>query len=136
MEEIKVNIPDGYKIDIENSDLSKGIIKLKQEELTYDQLCMELKSQSEMIGFYIPIKANNKVKAIIKLIKTAYYLNKGWEPNWNDNSVKFYFHITESRVVIFNAYYGRSSIVYFKSEELAKQALKILGERTIRLALS
>lgn len=137
MEEIKINIPDGYKIDVENSDLSKGIIILKQKELTYDELCMELRSQSEMMGFYIPTNKHDKVKAILKLIKTAYYLNEGWEPNWdNEIESKYDFFLDHKKININRMRIHAHSICYFKSRELAEKAIEILGEDTIRLALS
>lgn len=137
MEEVKVNIPDGYKIDIENSDLNKGIIIFKQKELTYDELCMEIKSQSEMIGFYVPTNKRDKVKAILKLIKTAYYLNDGWEPDWTDaTEPKYSFCLNYGKINIECSFISIDSICYFKSRELTEKAIEILGKDTIYLALS
>lgn len=137
MEEIKINIPNGYKVDIENSDLSKGIIIFKQKELTYNEICRELTSESKIIGFYIPTNKCNKVEAIVKLIKTAYYLNEGWKPDWtNEIEAKYSFYLSYKKIDIDCSFLSSSSICYFKSRELAEKAIEILGEDTIRLALS
>ena len=137
MEEIKINIPDGYEVDIKNSNLAKGIIAFKQKELTYNEICKELISESKIIGFYIPTNKRNKIEAIIKLIKTAYYLNEGWEPNWdNEIESKYDFFLDHKEININRMRIPAHSICYFKSRELAEKAIEILGKDTIRLALS
>lgn len=137
MEEIKINIPDGYKIDTESSDLDKGIIAFKKKELTYNKIRMELVSESKLAGSYIPTNKYSKVEAIVKLIKTAYYLNEGWEPNWDDETEsKYDFFIDHKKININRVRIHAHCICYFKSRELAEKAIEILGEDTIRLALS
>ena len=138
MEEIKINIPDGYKIDTESSDLDKGIIAFKKKELTYDEIRMELVSESKLTGFYIPTNKRNKVEAIVKLIKTAYYLNDGWEPDWtNGTESKYSLCLNyDGTINIDCSFLSTDNICYFKSRELAEKAIKILGEETIHLTLS
>ena len=157
MENIKIDIPQGYEIDLENSNLSTGKISFKKKELTYEDIAKSLFMNNKTyyadtlgsIGvcnlgtIYYDSKINctsekqvKKLLAINQLMNVTKYLNGDWEPDWSSPSTKYYFHITENNITIHNTYFGRSSIVYFKSEELAKQAIKILGEETIRLALS
>ena len=79
------------KIDVENSDLEKGVIKFKKKELTYVDIMASLDSNTKLI----PITYTNyeKVIAISKLMDIADYYNKGWKPNWNDK-YEYKFHIT------------------------------------------
>jgi uncharacterized protein YpuA (DUF1002 family) len=83
-------------------------------------------------------KQAHKLEAINKLMNTAKYLNGDWK---NDGG----FEIKDDWRYTYNI--GREglfidhnlnikSFVYFKTKELAQQALEILGEETIKLALS
>lgn len=75
--------------------------------------------------------------AINKLMNVAKYLNGGWQPNWNSYERKYRFRILDTgRLdITYNDAFAES-FVYFKSEELARQAIEILGEETIKLTLS
>lgn len=82
-------------------------------------------------------KQVEKLMAINRLMNVAKYLNEYWRPNWeNYEQYKYYFAISNDNTLIitFN-FICNCSIVYFKSEELAKKAIEILGEDIIRLAL-
>lgn len=135
----------------------------KEEELktfTYEDVCKELFQGGY---FYIDLRGrihsidgicesdytdeNNaiskyqleKLLAINKLVNVAKYLNDGWEPDWNNTlEYKYFiyydsstckFEVSDRRVVQF-------SIVYFKSSELAKKAIDILGYDCIKLAIA
>lgn len=82
-------------------------------------------------------KQAQKLRAINKLMNVAKYLNGGWKPNWNSCERKYRFRILDTgRLDITYNDSFVESFVYFKSEELARQAIEILGEETIKLALS
>lgn len=82
-------------------------------------------------------KQAEKLLAIIKLMNVAKHLNGDWQPNWNSEiEDKCYIYVTANRIDIASASIRCSDIVYFKSIKLAKQAIEILGEETIKLALS
>lgn len=34
--QLTIDIPEGMEIDLENSDLAKGIVKFKKKDITYD----------------------------------------------------------------------------------------------------
>jgi hypothetical protein len=71
-------------------------------------------------------------------MNVAYYLNDGWEPDWDDpTQFKFfiYCNTSDKTLVIDHNTYFNCGVVYFKSIELAKRAIEILGEETIKLAL-
>lgn len=73
-----------------------------------------------------------------KLMNVAKYLNDGWEPNWLGTEIKWeiFVDINYNTIQYISAApYCRMSI-YFKTQELAEQAVEILGENVIRLALS
>lgn len=72
-------------------------------------------------------------------MNVAKYLNGNWKPNWNNEDEKKYIIFIDeqcNRIVINCKYIVNMSIVYFQTEELAKKAIDILGEGTIKLALS
>ena len=51
MKDLKIEIPRGYVVDEENSNLSQGIIKFKQVEIkTFDDL---IKSKQKVNGYWI-----------------------------------------------------------------------------------
>jgi hypothetical protein len=70
-------------------------------------------------------------------MNVAHYLNDGWEPDWKDGSQKFfmYYNTTNKDIEIDVNTYFNSGVVYFKSKKLAEQAIEILGEEIVKLAL-
>lgn len=154
--ELKIEIPEGYEIDKENSTFE--CIKFKKKELTYSDVAEKLFKEKTV--FYITnsglirfepcsqihcsepnnCTSENQVKklvAINKLMNVAKYLNGDWTPDWNDNKQdKYYLYLVHSNIYIYDITNMNNSIVYFKTWELAERAIKILGEETIKLALS
>lgn len=81
-------------------------------------------------------KQAQKLLAINQLMNVAKYLNGNWKPNWNSYEKKYRFRIIEPgelKIICNDSF--KESFVYFKSEELAQQAIDILGEETIKLTL-
>jgi ribosomal protein S8 len=159
MKEQIIQIPDTLEI----KEIKDGkIILVERKKFTYKDIVEKLFPNNNGIHYYIndagyicSIKNNNinnnctnnvtskkqaeKLLAINKLMNVAKYLNDGWQPDWeNMNEIKYtiaYDH--ENDRIIFNltSISYNWGIVYFKSEELAKQAIEILGKETIKLAL-
>lgn len=136
--ELKVLVPNGYEIDKENSTFE--CIKFKKKSISFVDIIDKYENERSY-----PIKllatSNNHMKKIIainSLLLVAKYLNKGWVPNFNNSKEPKYFMATTSgNTVYIEKIYGfNASVVYFKTNELAIQAIDILGEDTIRLALS
>lgn len=156
MKEMKITPPEGYIIDEENSTFEKIVFKKVEEKLNYEKIAEKLFQYEKhyyiagdggimgtSIGWSCPNTASTKhqlerLLALNKLMNVAHYLNDGWEPDWNNNIERKYFIYYVSTDKIFKiesntiVNYG---IVYFKSKEIAKQAIEILGEETIKLAL-
>ncbi len=79
-----------------------------------------------------------KLLAINKLMNVAKYLNDGWQPDWNDvNDYKWFIYFSNDYKTLNTdcVHSMQQHFIYFKSDELAKQAIEILGEETIKLAL-
>lgn len=74
--------------------------------------------------------------ALNKLFNVAYYLNEGWVPDWSDTKQKKYWIVRHGEMniikVIINTFMHHVGGVYFKSEALAKKAIAILGEKSIK----
>ena len=77
---IKFALPDGYEIDIEASDLSKGIVRFKRKWLTITQL-YELAKDNSYFTNRDAIKdfCNSKIVVLANLMDIARYFNGDWK---------------------------------------------------------
>lgn len=107
-----------------------------------------------MAGYDYPfnfasVQQLNKIIAINKLLNVAKFLNKNedgsdWVPDFKNKDEKYNkiwsLGIDEDdgeiMPYIVDFYNVRSEIVYFRTKEIANQAVQILGEDTIRTALT
>lgn len=153
MKKLEIEIPVDKEVDWEASAKQKQIV-LKDKQLTYEDVCKEL----FVAGHYhtdgngnicfvdwinaCPNNASTKhqlecILAKNKLANTARYLNGDWIPALNETC--YWLSVKISNAVIVDSWPKRYSYdtgkIYFKSSKLAKQAIEILGEETIRLAL-
>ena len=153
--ELTVEIPKGKIVDWDESKKQNRIV-FKDKQLTYDDICEKLFKDDHYIIAYegTPIKgcsaiynASNSttehqldcILAKNKLVNVAKYLNDEWKP----------IYATSVWIIVWDCYLGYHAtsiqvgstafkcygLVIFKSEELAQQAIEILGEETIKLAL-
>ena len=87
-------------------------------------------------------KQVEKVCAINRLLNVAKFLNKNedgsdWVPDWFDlDQNKFTFFMVKDEFKILGRCSSLTSFVYFRTEELANQAVQILGEDVVRMALT
>ena len=103
--------------------------------LSYENVARELDTDGDLTEFKLKLEAIKKVMAVAK------FLNKGWKPDWRRTLDNFYtlgIDGANGMVVILPVSIAKFSVgvVHFRTEELAKQAVQILGEDTVRLALS
>lgn len=157
--ELKIQIPEGYEIDKENSTFE--CIKFKRKELTYDDIAKELFHEKELsyINQFGEINTttslegeesfkclNNctsqtqaeKLLAINKLMNVAKYLNgsRRYAQKTGKYKTGYYIIIDENdSIKVDYACINGRDIVYFNSRENAERAIKILGKDTIKLAL-
>lgn len=133
--EIKIQVPEGYEIDKENSTFE--CIKFKKKDLTLTEIFNESVNPTYNIELACSTAAHmDKIDAINNLIFVAKYLNDGWTPNFMDTTRKYFIYIKDDETLIASDFTCINSVVYFKSKYLANQAIKILGEETIKKALS
>ena len=112
---LTIDIPEGMEIDLENSNLAKGIIKLKPKNLTYEDI---LQAYTTEYGSIVVSSRNiDKLLAISKLMDIAKYYNGDWKYKVNggergymiayDNSIKEppYYKVNVINPTT-NVYYG------------------------------
>lgn len=76
----------------------------------------------------------NKLMAINKLLNVAKYLNGDYE--FNNYWRVWFLGLRYGNIAFGSSYmYNACHLVYFRTEALARQAVDILGEDTVRLAL-
>lgn len=78
------------------------------------------------------VEQAKRLLAFNKLQNIAKYLNKGWKPNFNDDSNKWL--ITQDRDGDYNIYFCTEHSVggvYFKTSELAEQAVRLMGDESL-----
>lgn len=77
---LTIDIPEGMEIDLENSNLAKGVVKFKPKSLTYEDISQAL--LTDYGSLVVPNRNIPKLLAISKLMDIAKYYNKDWRPNW------------------------------------------------------
>lgn len=120
LNDLHIDCPKGYSIDVEHSDLSKGIIKFKKYNITLKDIYKD--DNTEYANDLVIIKDSkigNKLVAIAKLIDIANYYNKGWKPNWKNNkenkySIGYAKSINQYRVSYSNLY--EDNFIHFKNK--------------------
>lgn len=123
--QLTIDIPEGMNIDIVNSDLTKGIIKFKSNNITYDDI---VNSFNSMACINVSGHSNdiNKFKAMVQLMNIAKYYNKDWRPNWNNSKESKYlikFDNHNSEFFIDNGFTVSLGNVYFKNIKDAQSVI-------------
>lgn len=142
--EVKIQVPEGYEIDKENSTFE--CIKFKRKNISYEEILSIVFNKDKNDSKYnitygfecksFNEKLRDKISAIYKLMIVAKYLNDGWVPDWdNRKENKFYLYCYNNDIDIDWCALNNYNFIYFKSKKLAKQAIEILGEETIKQAL-
>lgn len=97
---LQIKAPTNFKIDIENSDLDKGIIKFKNKWLTLKEL-YEIAKKNDYLTYRSLIKdfKNAKLLALATFMDIISYFNGDWKFNAEkDNhgyAITFYYNTTE-----------------------------------------
>lgn len=159
-QELKIEAPEGYEVDWDNS--SNNIIRFKpvKKKTTYKDICRELfldkpswkltdsgvtkyaNCTSSAAIHHSTISTSNRqleqLLALNKLMNVAKYLNGDWEPDFIiTGEQKWYirYDYEDSMLRIAYIYTYKDSNIYFKSKELANQVIEILGEEEVKKAL-
>jgi hypothetical protein len=155
MKKLEIEIPNNKEIDWEASARKKQIV-FKDKQLTYKDVCEELFAKEHYFmdanGYihlvnWVNESPNNastihQLKCILAknmLANVARYLNGEWK--WELGSDAFLIMDQSSRdneidldITAYGRFPDRANVL-FKSKEAAQQAIEILGEETVKLAL-
>lgn len=130
LNDLHVECPNGYSIDVENSDLSKGIIKFKNNNITLDAIPYIVRDDIKINGFIdnssLYCKYMKKLKAIATLIDIAKYYNKNWKPDFNNDEESKYYIGYSKRLNKYNINMSilcTDTFVYFKNKEDAQAVI-------------
>lgn len=87
---IELVLPNGHEIDVESSDLSKGIIRFRRKWLTIEQL-YKLAKENNHVTHRDSIKhfSDSKLVALANLMDIAKYFNGDWEYNITKEDVGY-----------------------------------------------
>ena len=121
--QLTIDIPEGMEIDLENSDLAKGIIKFKNKVLSYKTVYNEVCNKSFIIDSHR--EDEYKLRAISRLMNIARYYNKDWKPDWEHREIKYYIYFDNNNNeydINYNDAFCRNTI-YFKNSEDAKAVI-------------
>ena len=125
-----IDIPEGMEIDLENSDLAKGIVKFKKKYITYGDILQEC--PTNFSGLRVRNHCIDKILAISKLMNIAKYYNGDWEPDWNNQDEYKYFIICNRGT--YKVDHGWTSIcsnIYFKNKKDAQAVIDNPNFRSI-----
>lgn len=127
LNDLHVECPNGYSIDVEHSDLSKGIIKFKNDNITLEDI-YENQGKDTFITNVVNNNTHtyNKISAIAKLIDIANYYNVNWKPDWNNDSRAKYSIIYDNyknNYITAKTYCVNSSLIYFNNEQDAQAVI-------------
>lgn len=137
---IKFALPNGYEIDIEASDLSKGIVRFKRKWLTLEQI-YKLAEENDYLTNRSAIKEyrDGKLVAIANLMDIARYFNGDWNYTASGNDCGYVIAYDKTttepygyQIVNFNAdtdmYFGN---ITFKNKADAQYVIDNPNFRTI-----
>ena len=135
---IEVVLPNGHEIDVESSDLSKGIIRFRRKWLTIEQLYNMAKANNYHT-YLSEIKdstgdktceVREKLIALANLMDIASYFNGGWEYNVTEEvvgySIAYYKFVEEPHYSVCkldNSVYTYYGSPVFKNEADAQYVI-------------
>ena len=156
---VEYPIPDGLSFFF--NEEGKLMVHKKQEQesapdtkngnpITYDDICKELffgktaywvhdnKIKEDVVRYsyndidnYISLAQAKRTLAFNKLQNIAKYLNDGWKPNFNGNQKNWNIIKDDDTFVVMFTTTANKACVYFKSENLTKEAIRIMGEESL-----
>lgn len=135
--QLTIDIPEGMEIDLENSNLAKGIVKFKKKDITYDDILQAY--ATDFGGIRVPTHCIDKILAISQLMNIAKFYNKNWDYNASDdNSIGYAIYYgahLDNGGYLYNTISPQSSVYYgvpvFKNKEDAQAVIDNPNFRSI-----
>ena len=152
MNKLEIEIPQGKEIDWQESARQEKIV-FKKKQLTYEDVCKALfkdghwfinnlgvpNSLSHIAYDSNAATTKHQLECILaknKLANIARYLNGNWKCSPNDRGwVIGHNAALDHNIIVKVEHYTDLSNVIFKTHALAEEAIQIIGEETIKLAL-
>lgn len=127
LNDLHVECPKGYSIDVEHSDLSKGIIKFKNDNITLEDI-YDNQGKDTFITNVVSnnIHTYNKMSAIAKLMDIANYYNVNWKPDWNNKDRAKYcisFNFESNSYSVTYRFIISNNVIYFNNERDAQAVI-------------
>ena len=122
--QLTIDIPEGMEIDLENSNLAKGIVKFKKKDITYDDILQAYATDFD--GIRVPNHYIDKVLAISQLMNIAKYYNRDWKPNWRsltESKYYIYYAIRSNTYGVSNTSSTKYINIYFRLYKDAKAVI-------------
>ena len=133
---LTIDIPEGKKIDLENSDLAKGIVKFKKKDITYDDILQAY--ATDFGGIRVPNHCIDKILAISQLMNIAKYYNGDWNPNWRslmESKYYIYYSTRSNTYGVANTSSTKYGNIYFRSYKDAQAVINNPNFRNILNAI-
>lgn len=126
--QLTIDIPKGMEIDLENSDLAKGIIKFKEKKLCFNDILISLREKPSYSTYGLEVSACNaeSLNALGQLMDIAKYYNGDWKPNWSDVTERKYFIVYNKSNDAYSVDYSTSSTynnIYFSNMKNATSVI-------------
>ena len=130
LNDLHIECPEGYSIDVEHSDLSKGIIKFKNDNITLEDIYKDDNTDyAENLVILSENKLFNKLLCIARLIDIANSYKKDWNPDFNNKTTYKYviqYNGIENKHTHYSVDYDvclNRCCVYFKNQEDAQSVI-------------
>lgn len=127
-----IDIPEGMEIDLENSDLAKGIVKFKKKDITYKDITDAIRPIITYTSISVYSHYMNRLKAISQLMNIAKYYNKDWNPNWRsleESKYYIYYSTRNNTYGVANTSSTKYGNIYFR---LYKDAQAVIDNPNFR----
>lgn len=122
--QLTIDIPKGMEIDLENSDLAKGIVKFKKKDITYEDVEDALKLGKNCKSIIINESNASKLVALSKLMNIAKYYNGDWKPDWsNSDKSKYYIRYNTGTYAVDCNYTYNYGNIFFKNKKDAQAVI-------------
>ena len=122
--QLTIDIPEGMEIDLENSDLAKGIVKFKKKDITYDDILQEC--PTNFSGLRVRNHCIDKILAISQLMNIAKYYNGDWNPNQRslmESKYYIYYSTRSNTYGVSNTPSTNYGNIYFRLYKYAKAVI-------------
>ena len=122
--QLTIDIPEGMEIDLENSDLTKGIVKFKHSIITYEDVEDTLKLGISCKSIMVNKNNVSKLVTLSKLMNIAKYYNGDWKPNWNNSDTpKYYIRYNTGTYAVDCNYTYNYGNIFFKNRKDAQAVI-------------